>query len=48
MLAIVQAPQKKSILRIKMAVTVDSGRPFIQASYRLEEMGLLLCGVTRS
>ncbi len=29
-------------LKIELAITVESGEPFVKATYRMEEMGLLL------
>ena len=32
-------PQSKALLQLELAVTVDAGLPFVQATYRLEGDG---------
>ena len=34
-------PQKRALLQLELAVTIDAGRPFVQAVYRLEGDGPL-------
>ena len=41
MLTVLQDPEKRNFLRVEMAVTVDGGRPFVLATYRLEGDGPL-------
>ena len=41
MQAILDDPKKKSLLQLELAITIDAGRPFVQATYQLEEDGAL-------
>ena len=41
MRAILDDPLKSALLRLELAVTIDAGRPFVQATYRLEGDGPL-------
>ena len=41
LLSILHDPQQKSYLMVELAVTVDAGMPFVQATYNLEGDGPL-------
>ena len=39
---VLQNPQKKALLQIELAITIDAGFPFVQATYYLEGDGPLV------
>lgn len=42
MLDVLKNPQKNALLQLELAITVDAGLPFVQATYNLEGDGLLV------
>lgn len=42
MLDVLQNPQKAALLQIELAITIDAGLPFVQATYYLEGDGPLV------
>ena len=41
MLNVLQNPQKNALLQLELAITMDAGLPFVQATYSLEGDGPL-------